>query len=157
MQLDGVRRPPAPAIVLYCIAVSVLSLMATLPAQTLGAQRVTNHVSDSAPARVTLVARKSSTTAGVIGLVLPGAGHWYAKENGRGWAVAAVYWSGVALAAGGRTDAVGKVGGVMLVGALGVSVIDGARAAGRHNVPVGLSAAPTGRIVRVAIVSMLSR
>jgi hypothetical protein len=133
--------------------VAIISLLVLLPAQSLDAQRSTNHVSDSAPARATVVARKSPTVAGLLGLVLPGAGHWYAKENGRGWAVAAVYWSGVALVAGGRTDAVGKVGGVMLLGALGVSVIDGARAAGRHNVRVGVSAAPTGRGVRVAVVS----
>lgn len=86
---------------------------------------------------------KSPVAAAGLGLVLPGAGHWYAGERGRGTLVAAVYWTGVALTAGGRTDRVGHVGGVALLGALGVGVVDGARAAGRWNRRRVTAALPT--------------
>jgi TM2 domain-containing membrane protein YozV len=94
---------------------------------------------DSAP---TARGRKSPVAAAVLGLVLPGAGHWYAGERGRGTLVAAVYWAGVAVIAGGRTDRVGHAGGAAVVGALAASIIDGARAAGRANARRAAAAPP---------------
>ncbi len=76
---------------------------------------------------------KSPGTAALISVVLPGGGHWYAKENNRGWIVAIVYFTGVAITYGGRTDTVGKIGGVAAVGAWTFGVVDGALAARRYN------------------------
>jgi hypothetical protein len=105
-----------------------------LPAGSLQGQRAAAAGAPGDSARpVPAQERKSPAAAAVIGLVLPGAGHWYAGERGRGALVAAAYGAGVALVAGGRTDRVGHVGGVLALGALGVNVVDGARAAKRFN------------------------
>jgi len=112
------------------VGVTTAALAATLHAQAPGPR-------DSA-AR----APKSPTRAALLGFVLPGAGHWYAGEAGRGTAIAAVYWTGVAIVAGGRTDRTGQVGGLLLLGALGTSVIDGAHAARRWNSRVHVGARP---------------
>lgn len=78
-------------------------------------------------------ARKSPVGAAVLGLMFPGSAHWYAGEGGRGALVAVVYLAGYAVIHGGRTDRVGQVFGVMTIGAVGFSVIDGVRAVKRFN------------------------
>jgi len=78
-------------------------------------------------------ARKSPVGAAVLGLIVPGSAHWYAGEGGRGALVAVVYLAGYAVVRGGRTDRVGQVFGVMTIGAVGFSVIDGVRAVKRFN------------------------
>jgi TM2 domain-containing membrane protein YozV len=103
-----------------------------LLAEPLHGQHAPTVAAPGDSARPTRV-RKSRSIAVVLGLVLPGAGHWYAGESGRGTLTAATYWTGVALVAGGRTDRVGHVGGLALLGALGFSIVDGARAAERSN------------------------
>lgn len=79
------------------------------------------------------VERRSPSAAALLGLVLPGSAHWYAEERGRGTIVAALYWTGIAIVARGRTDRLGQAGGVVLVGALGFSIVDGVRAVHRFN------------------------
>ena len=77
--------------------------------------------------------RKSPALAGLLGLILPGAGHWYAGEK-RGWIATAAYAAGILVMGHmGNTDARGKVGGAMALGALGFGTIDGALAARRFN------------------------
>lgn len=104
--------------------------IASLPVQ-LHAQRAEVSSLDSARA-ATPAKEKSPATATVLGFV-PGVGHLYAEDINRGWLIMAVYWTGVAITHNGRTDAVGKVGGAMLVGGLVYSVVDAGRAARRHN------------------------
>ncbi|MCC6928721.1 MAG: hypothetical protein IT359_07000 [Gemmatimonadaceae bacterium] len=76
--------------------------------------------------------RKSPGVAAALGMV-PGVGHLYAGEVNRGWLLMAAYWTGYLMVRGGRTDTVGKVGGVVVVGGWLFSVVDGANAARRYN------------------------
>ena len=108
---------------------ALLALSATAHAQQINA-RAALAPEDSTQATPS---HKSPLLAAGLGTVLPGAGHWYAGQRGRGAAVAAIYWTGVAMVAGGRTGRAGLVGGVALVGALGFSVVDGVHAAKRAN------------------------
>lgn len=105
-------------------------------------QQVPPNALDTTP--VSHATHKSPATAALIAAVLPGAGHWYAKENNRGWLVAAVYFTGFLVTYSGRTDDVGKVGGVALVGAWTFAVIDGALAAKRYNRRSSAQQTPTG-------------
>lgn len=118
------------------VVLAALAVLAFL-AKPLAGQRVSAAAVAAVSGRWDSVgterARKSPALAAGAGLVVPGSGHWYAGEAGRGTLIAIVYWSGVAVVAGGRTDRVGHIGGAALLGALGVSVIDGARAAARFN------------------------
>ncbi|HEX4935673.1 MAG TPA: hypothetical protein VFV33_20980 [Gemmatimonadaceae bacterium] len=130
-------------------ALLLLSLGAVPPVAM--AQRAAARVLEPSPPRLVIATRgaasaatrdtarvaddsagKSPGIAALLGFV-PGAGHWYAGEVNRGWLIAATYWTGVALSHGGRTDAVGKVGGVLVVGGLLAGIVDGAGAARRHN------------------------
>ena len=120
--------------------VGTVALIGSLPAGVLHAQDTVRVVPDSIYSRTEPPpAQKSPAAAALLGLVLPGAGHWYAGEPGRGFVVAAVYWSGVAVVAGGRTDRVGHIGGAAVIGALGASVIDGVLAVRRHNARLGVT------------------
>ena len=126
---------------LAALGLGVAFLPIALTPCELDAQRVDSVATDSARITVPTTPRKSPAVAGLIGLILPGSGHWYAQENGRGWLIATVYFVGAAISWNGHTDIVGKVGGAMALGAIGVSVIDGSRAAGRYNGRRGLLAA----------------
>lgn len=126
--------------------VSTLAVIGSLAGGVVHAQDSIRVLPQSAHAgNEAAPARKSPAGAAVLGLVLPGAGHWYAGEPGRGFVIAAVYWSGVAVVAGGRTDTVGHIGGAALIGALGASVIDGVLAVGRHNARIGVTPERGGR------------
>lgn len=76
---------------------------------------------------------KSPATAALIAAAFAGGGHWYAQENTRGWIVAIITITGVAITMGGRTDTVGKIAGVAAVGGWTFGVVDGALAAKRYN------------------------
>jgi hypothetical protein len=89
-------------------------------------------------------ARKSPVGAATLGLVVAGSGHWYAGERGRGTLVALVYLAGALTVQGGRTDQVRLIGGTVQLGALGFSIIDGARAARRFNRRQVAAGAPGG-------------
>lgn len=125
--------------------IGTLALIGSLAAGVLHAQDSVRVVGDSTHSGKEPPARKSPAAAALFGLVLPGAGHWNAGEPGRGFVIAAVYWSGVAVVAGGRTDTIGHIGGAALIGALGASVIDGVLAVGRHNTRLGVTTERGGR------------
>lgn len=119
----------------HALAVVVCSLGISAFAPAIGVAQATQAAqpAQSTPPAAASSARKSPRVAALVGFVLPGAGHVYAGEGGRGLLIAAAYWTGVAIVHGGRTDAAGKVGGVLVIAALGTSVIDGAAAARRHD------------------------
>lgn len=111
----------------------VVALGATLSAVStcVLAQRTNTSPLDSARAAISKP-DKDPTTATVLSFV-PGVGHLYAEDINRGWLIMAIYWTGVAITHNGRTDNVGKVGGVMLLGGLVFSVADAGNAARRYN------------------------
>jgi len=113
-------------IVLGCL---LLVVAAPLPAQRASAATIHAAVHD------TLVSPrpKSVMIALLAGSTLPGSAHWYAGESNRGWLVAAIYWTGVAISFNGRTDRTGKIGGAAFLGAYGFSIIDGIGAVQRYN------------------------
>lgn len=98
-----------------------------------GAQRATPAAIDTAAAPPPSPGFKSPQAAAALGM-MPGVGHIYAGEINRGWLLLAAYWTGYLMIRGGRTDTVGKVGGVMVVGGWLFGVVDGANAARRTNV-----------------------
>lgn len=112
-------------------------------ARPTSAQRVARAPLDSARLAADSLRERSPTVAGLLGL-LPGVGHLYAGETTRGWLLMAVYTTGYAVVHGGRTDRVGKVGGVLAVGAFLTSLIDAPRAARARNGRVRRARALTG-------------
>lgn len=75
---------------------------------------------------------KSALLAGTFGFVLPGAGHLYAGEPGRGALTFITFIGSGALIAEGP-DSMDAVGGLLLLGAWAFGAVDGALAAYRHN------------------------
>lgn len=112
-------------------AAAILAVSLCAATTPLVAQRSNVSALDSARASAP-TKEKDPTTASLLGFV-PGVGHLYAEDINRGWLVMAVYWTGVAITHNGRTDNIGKVGGVMLLGGLVFSVVDAANAARRYN------------------------
>ncbi len=123
------RASSAGLVVLSGVAALLTTMCAApLPVQ---AQRVATTSLDSTRAEIPSK-NKSPQAAALLGFA-PGVGHLYAGEVNRGWLIGAIYWTGVAMTHNGRTDGVGKVGGVLLVGGLIAGVVDGANAARRYN------------------------
>lgn len=112
---------------------TVLLVLLAVPMQ-LAAQRAAPGTLDTAAATgaVPPPALKSPQAAAALGM-MPGVGHLYAGEVNRGWLLMAAYWTGYFMMRGGRTDTVGKVGGVVVVGGWLFGVVDGANAARRTN------------------------
>lgn len=72
--------------------------------------------------------------AGTLGFIIPGAGHFYASEPGRGVTVLAVTMVGAFFAlSDGTPTAIAAVGSVAYVGGWAFSVVDGSLAAHRYN------------------------
>jgi hypothetical protein len=104
--------------------------------------------------------RKSPVGAGLLGLVVPGAGHVYAGEPIRGGVTLATYVGAAAVISDGP-DALWRAGGVVLLGAWVFGVVDGAQAARRHNAgrpgaggrgaPLRLIVAPASRGLRIGV------
>lgn len=114
-------------------AVIGLVLASLNGAASLGAQQASPGALDSARAATDTLKKKSPQVAAALGF-FPGAGHWYAGEVNRGWLIATVYFTAVAIGGTGRrTDAVGKVAGVAMVGGLVAGIVDGSNAARRTN------------------------
>lgn len=89
-----------------------------------------------APPETTLPvnAYRSPLLAGTLGFVIPGGGHVYAGESGRGWLVLGVTFVGAYFAlTDGTPRAAATVGSAAFVGGWIFSVVDGTLAAGRHN------------------------
>jgi hypothetical protein len=111
----------------------VAGCVLVLPVRTVQAQRMPASAFTATEPTQASPKTKSPQIAAVLGMMLPGSGHWYAEEHGRGWLIAALYWTGVALVHGGRTDELGVVGGVLVLGGWGYAIADGASAATRYN------------------------
>lgn len=109
------------------------------------AQRVVASALESAPsARVAdstiVLSRKSPGLAGFASAILPGSGHIYAGEGGRGLAVMAIYFVAVPIVMGGRTDGFGKVAGITWLSTYLFGIIDGVNAVHRNNARVASAA-----------------
>lgn len=75
---------------------------------------------------------KSPLLAGTLGFVIPGLGHLYAGEPGRGALTFLTYLGSAVLIAEGPEGADG-VGGLFFLGSWAFGAVDGALAAYRHN------------------------
>ncbi|MFN8668692.1 MAG: hypothetical protein U0164_16045 [Gemmatimonadaceae bacterium] len=124
------RRTAARVSAMLALAGAVAGVM-SVPARA-DAQRATPAAIDTAAAPPASPEFKSPQAAAALGM-MPGVGHIYAGEINRGWLLMAAYWTGYFIIRGGRTDTVGKVGGVMVVGGWLFGVVDGANAARRTN------------------------
>lgn len=108
-------------------------LAASTGATSIGAQQARAGELDSARHATDTLTKKSPQVAAALGF-FPGAGHWYAGEINRGWLLATVYFTAVAIGGNGRrTDAWGKVAGVTMIGGLVAGIVDGSNAARRTN------------------------
>ncbi len=127
----------------------VVLLFLTVIAAPVQAQRVVASALDQA--RVTSAAAadtgaiapsspKSPGIAGVASVFLPGSGHIYAGEGGRGLAVMAIYFVAVPFVMSGRTDGLGKVAGVIAIGSYFFGIIDSVNAAHRYNARIASAA-----------------
>lgn len=138
-------RAREPRLALYRAAVVIVASALALLATPLRAQRLDSRLITARPLDTTLVTvRKSPVLAGALGFILPGTGHCYAGECGRGVVLAAIYLAVAPIALGGRTDAEGKVAGVIWLAALGACTIDGVLTAQRHNARLAIGVVPGG-------------
>lgn len=123
-----------PRLRLRCpVGAVVLVLAASTGTTSIGAQHAHPVLLDSARQATDTLKKKSPQVAAALGF-FPGAGHWYAGEINRGWLIATVYFTAVAIGGNGRrTDAWGKVAGVTMIGGLVAGIVDGSNAARRTN------------------------
>jgi hypothetical protein len=95
-------------------------------------------LADAAPLRVGCQ-RKSPAAGAALGLLIPGAGHWFAEEYGRGAIASAATWAGLATVFKDGAQHPWPVGEALLIGGFGMSIIDGALAARRYNMRISVS------------------
>lgn len=78
-------------------------------------------------------------------MVLPGAGHFYAHENNRGWAHLIIHAATAPVVYSGRTDRTGKIVGAIFLANYVLNLVDAPGAVKRYNRRLTITAPPPGR------------